>query len=94
MAGKYGTKETKEVLDLVLGVISLEVVKEIKRDGFQPSDLGAFLKSPQFDAKLAAALDGVQLVPSELTEIDLFDGVSLSRHAYGLTVDLMEVLKK
>lgn len=94
MAGKYGVEESKDVLDFAIGVVAKEIVKEIKRDGFQVTDLGAFLKSPEFETKLAQALDGIQLVPSEMTEVDLFDGINLGRHAYGLIVDLMEEIKK
>lgn len=94
MGGKYGVTESKEVLDFVIGVVAFEIVKEIKKDGFQVTDLAAFFKSPKFEEKLTTALDGINLVPNEMTEVDLFDGISLGRHAYGLVVDLMAELKK
>lgn len=94
MAGKFGTEESKDILDFAIGVVAMEIVKEIKKDGFQVTDLAAFLKSPEFETKLAQALDGINLVPSEMTEVDLFDGISLGRHAYGLVVELMEEIRK
>lgn len=94
MGGQYGIKETKDVLDLVIGCVAMEIVKEIKKDGFQITDLGAFIKSPEFEAKLGAAIENIALVPSEAVEIDLFDGIALGRYAYGLMSELIDQLRK
>lgn len=93
MAGKYGVENTKEVLNLAK-VVALAIVKEVKKDGFQVTDLGAFLKSAEFDASLQPALTDIALVPMEMGELGLIDGVALGRHAYEMVQEVMEALRK
>ncbi len=82
MGGKYGTKESKEILDLVKAVgVSIAVAS--KKDGWQKSDLLAFLKSPEVEAALKPAIDGAELVAAEVTEIDVMDGLALGLIAAG-----------
>ncbi len=92
MAGTYGVENTKEVLTLAK-VVALAVVKEAKKDGFQIADLGAFLKSPEFEAALVPALADIQLVPQEMGELGLIDGVALGRAAYEMVQEVMEALR-
>ena len=93
MAGKFGVQHTQEVLTLAK-VVALAVVKEVKKDGFQLLDLAAFLKSEAFEAALAPALEGIENVPQEMTEVDLFDGIKLGRFTYDVVQEVMEELKK
>lgn len=92
MGGKHGTKETAECLYLVK-VVALTVIREVKRDGFQVTDLGAFLKSAEFETALTAALTGVDEVPAELAELDLRDDLALGRAVYGVVTDVVQELR-
>ncbi len=92
MGGKYGTKETKEVVTLGK-VVTLAILAEVKKDGFQVKDLGAFLKSPEFEKAVVPAVENVELVASEVTELDFFDGLALSKHAYACADEILDALK-
>jgi hypothetical protein len=92
MGGKLGTKETQDLLYLVK-VSTLVVLREVMKDGFQPQDLGAVLKSPEFEAALKEAMANVTQVPAELTELDLFDDLALGRYVYGMVTDIVAELK-
>ncbi len=92
MGGKYGTKETQELLYLVK-CVALPIVREAKKDGWQASDLGAFLKSAEFEEALGPAFEGVEGVANELTELDLRDDLALGRYVYGVVTDIIEELK-
>lgn len=58
-------KETKEIVELVSEILK-PILVEVKRDGFQPKDLGAFLSSPGFQAAILPALSGISEVSAEL----------------------------
>lgn len=91
--GQYGIKETCEVLNLV-AEIGVAIIKEVKKDGFQPQDLGAFLKSPEVDALIAPALDKIEQVPLEMGELGFLDGVQLAKFVYAnVALRLVEALK-
>ena len=92
MGGKYGVKETKEVVTLA-EVVTVAILQEVKKDGFQVADLGAFLKSADFEKAVAPALQGIENVPAELTELDLFDGLELGKHTYGMVQNVLGVMK-
>jgi hypothetical protein len=92
MAGQYGTKETQELLYLVK-CIALPIVREVKKDGFQKTDLLAFLKSAEFEKALEPAIAGADAVPSELGELDLRDNLALGRYAYDTVMDIVEEIR-
>lgn len=92
MGGKYGTKETKEVVTLGK-VVTLAILAEVKKDGFQAKDLGAFLKSPEFEAAVRPAVENVELVGPELAELDFFDGLDLGKHTYACITDILDAVK-
>lgn len=92
MAGKYGTKETQELL-YATKVAILAVVRESKKDGWQVTDLGAFLKSAEFETAIGPALEGVEVVPEELAELDFRDDLALGRYAYGVVMDIVQELR-
>ena len=86
---KQGIKETQEMLVAVLKVA--EVLGPILSDGFQAgADLSAvfakFSSDDTLKAKVAAAADKANLVPSELKDLDLAEGLQL------LTVALPEIM--
>lgn len=93
MAGKYGIKNCKEVMELVK-VVSLSMIGAIKVDGFQVDDLMSFLKSPEFEAAIGPALEDIKLVPEELKELDFFDGIALARSGYDLASQIIAALKE
>jgi hypothetical protein len=92
MSGEYGVKETKEVLNLIK-VIALSIVAEGKKDGWQPKDALAFLKSPHLEAAVSAAVAGIEQVPAELSDIGVLDGIDLGRYAYGVMDEVLDALK-
>lgn len=88
-----GINETKEVITLA-GFIASHIIREIKKDGFQYTDLASFLKSDDFDAVLKPAVEGMSAVPVELTDLNFFEGVALSKHAYDVFVEeIIDALK-
>jgi len=102
MSGKLGVVNTKTLITLVkLGAIS--VLQQVAKDGFQPVDLIAPLGSKQFQDTLEANLTSFVKVIPELTELDMWDGAELGKHAYAawldvktelhLAADKMKVLK-
>lgn len=93
MGGQFGTANTEEVLTVIKAAV-VAVLREAKRDGWQPKDLGAFLKSADFEAALAPALKDIEKVPAELTELDFFDGLRLARFGYGVMDDVLDELKQ
>lgn len=93
MGGKYGVKETKEVLNLVR-VVMVPVLKAVAKDGFQVSDVLLGLSGPEFDAALAAAVQDLGLVVSEVAELDLMDDFELGRYAVPLVRELVAAAKK
>lgn len=92
MGGKFGTKNSKEVLTLGK-VVTQVILQEVRKDGFQPKDLTAFLKSPAFEAAVKPAVEEIDLVDDELTELDFFDGLDLSKHVYACVSDIIDTLK-
>lgn len=80
MGGVYNTKETEEALVAVvtLGTVVLNLVK----DGVQMSDavaLGTKLVTDSgFREALKAGADKIELVPSELAEVDMDDAAHLA----------------
>lgn len=92
MGGKYSTTETKELLTLIKAV-GLAIIAESKKDGWQPKDLLAFLKSDLVEAAIGPALAGIEQVPAEVTELDFRDGLDLGRFAYGCMDELIDALK-
>lgn len=92
MGGQFGTKETEDCLYLAK-VVAINVLREVKRDGFQPMDLGAFLKSAEFEKAIHQAMENVDKVSSEVAELDFFDGLSLGRYVYLMASDILGELR-
>lgn len=90
-----GIKDTQEVLDLV-EVFGVFIAKQLK-DGFQGKDIGALFdalqKDPAFVKAIAGALEGIQNVPGELVDTDLFEGIKLGNQAYGMVSKIAAALK-
>lgn len=87
-----GVKETKDVVTLGK-VVTVEIVKAVCKDGFQLADLGAFLRSPDFEKAVVQAVDGIELVPVEAADFGLLDGLELGKHVYSCVTDIVAELK-
>lgn len=79
MEEKRDIKNLKEVLDLCFA-IALPILRESKKDGFQYTDLFAFLSSPEFQASVMPALEGVTEIPVELKDFTTEEGFELALH--------------
>ncbi len=92
MGGQYGTKETKDWLYLSK-VVALCIIREVQKDGFQVADIGAFLKSGEFEGALREALKDTNKVQDEIAELDFFDGIELARYAYSTADDILDEIR-
>lgn len=92
MSGKFGVKATEEVLVLVK-TVALSIIAEVSKDGYQMTDLLAFLKSPELEKSLAPVVKDLTMVPAELTELDVWDDIELGKFAYGIVQELVGALK-
>lgn len=93
---QHGVKETKEVIKLGFA-LSAVVAGELK-DGFQLQDLvNVFTKLQGNDEKKAiveAALKDVKIVPEEIKDLSLIEGIELAAFAAAEVPALLEALKK
>lgn len=85
-------KETTDILYLTK-VIVLNIVREIAKDGFQVSDIGAFLKSGEFEKALQEAIAGADKVLGEVSNLSLMDDLSLARYVYNMAMDIVGEVK-
>lgn len=88
-----GIKETQDVLKLV-GVVTKSILAEVKKDGFQVTDLGAFLKSPEWAGSLEEALKDSPKIALELADLSWVEGFSLGKDVYELVTEIMTMLKE
>lgn len=77
-----GIKETVELVE-GLGALSKAVIAALK-DGFQPADVLELIKKAvdedsELGAKLLTAFVGIAAVPSELSDLDLWEIVKLGK---------------
>lgn len=80
MAGEVGVKETKEAI-LALVVLGKFVADRLK-DGVDLADAGALvqkLSDEEFKTVVQAGIEGVEVVPKELGELDLADFLELAK---------------
>lgn len=87
-----GIKETKEVITLGR-VVTIIILKEAQKDGFQWKDLGSFLESPDFHKAVVPAVAGIENVGKELIDLDFFETLDLSQHVYTESMKVLDVLK-
>ena len=75
-----GIKETKEVVVLAFALAKL--LKGHLADGFQPADVLKIVESaltPEFVAGVKVAVEGLNEVPAEASDVDLFEALELAR---------------
>lgn len=88
-----GIKETKEVVTLAK-VVTVLILQEAQKNGFQWGDLGAFLKSDEFAQTAIKAAEGIEKVGKELVDLDFIETIELSRHVYLASMEIIDQLKK
>lgn len=87
-----GVKETKDIVTLGK-VVTVHLVQQICKDGFQWSDIGQMLQSPELAAAVQEAVDGFEKVPGEVSDIGLLDGLELGKHFYTCGMEVVAALK-
>ena len=87
-----GIQNTLEFLDL-FRAIGVAIARKVKEDGFQKSDLLAFLKSEEFEKAVEPAIKDANLVIPELQDLSWFEGIKLGRHSYDIVQDVLAELK-
>lgn len=93
MAGKYGVKNIGDFL-VVAKVVTVALIREAKKDGFQVTDLLAVLKSPELEGAVMEAVKDMELVGAEARELDVFDGLALGRMTYEIVQEVLSEVKK
>jgi hypothetical protein len=88
-----GIKNIEEVAALV-ELIAVEVCRAAVKDGFQVKDLVAFLQAPDFDAKLQAAIEGVDQLPDEGSDLGLIETLTLAKDVQRIVYNVVAALKK
>jgi hypothetical protein len=91
-----GIKETTEAL-VGVNEVALVVAERLK-DGVQLSDFEAFYSKftmdTAFKAKLQAAYENYQAIPAEVSDLDLFEGISLVQVQVSYVPRLIAAMKK
>jgi hypothetical protein len=88
-----GNQELKEIVSLAFSMI-IPIVQEAKRDGFQASDLIAFVDSEDFKSQLQLALKDVRQIVPEVLDLDFEEAFDLSAHVLNQVKMLVIELKK
>lgn len=93
---KYTVKETKEFM-IGINEISLLLVQRFS-DGMQLDDATAIWdkirNDPDFRAKVEAAYDNYQLIPKELGDLDMAEGMELGATQLQYVPKFLTALKK
>ena len=80
MEVKLGTKETMDMLELVLALAEL-VATEIKGDGLQWTDAIKIVMSTDFQGKLGEAISGFAEIPGEIEGLSALEGLDIAEFA-------------
>jgi hypothetical protein len=88
-----GIKNIQEVAALV-ELIAVEVCKASIKGGFQVKDLIAFLEAPDFEEKLQAAIDGMDKLPEEGSDLGLLETLTLAKDVQRIVYNVVAALKK
>jgi hypothetical protein len=83
--------DVKETKELIAGLLILVKLIEPLKDGVQLADLAKVIeimnKNPEIMEKVKLAIDGIALVPQELKDLDLQEGIDLG-------LEILKDLKK
>jgi len=96
MEQKLGIKETKEVVKAA-SAIAVFLVARLK-DGVGVDDAMAVVSKvtadAEFKALMEAAIKDIKLVPAEVKDLELAEGIELAGEAAKMVPAILEVLKK
>lgn len=73
--------------------IAIPILLESKKDGFQVTDLMAFLASPEFKEELGPSLKGLSEIPAEISDISVEESFELLGFLIEETKQLVQALK-
>lgn len=82
----------KLVLDLIFD-IAVPIVEQVKKDGYQTTDLIAFLASDEFRADFVDLLDELKDIPLEVKDLDSDEAIELTLMAVLKIKDLVKAFK-
>lgn len=96
MSEEKGIKETKEVL---VGFIELAALLAVEfKDGVQVQDaisiIAKIQSNPELQAKLIAAYNGIDQVPSEVSNLSLAEAISIVPEVIEAMKKLFDAVKK
>lgn len=77
----------------VVKFAAVAIIQAAGADGFQWTDLGAFLKSDEFQTALSAAVPEATEALAEAVSLGLMDDLELARYCYNFAVDIAAALK-
>lgn len=86
----------KDALENVIGLcfsMIAPILKEIKKDGFQPQDIVAFMDSPDFKAHTETLANDYTQIPDELKNLSLLDDIQLAFLGYKEIKALVDIIK-
>jgi hypothetical protein len=92
MAGTYGTDAISNALSTIK-IAAIANIQAVAKDGFQVSDLVAFVSSPTFQAHAKQTFDEKALIMLEAGELDAFDKIAIGWHVYLCLKDLTTEIK-
>ena len=92
MTDDRGPKETMEILGLVLTLAKL-ITKEVKGDGLQWSDAFKIITSPEFQVKMAEAVEGISQIPGEVKALSATQGLDIAGYLIKGTKELLDDLE-
>jgi len=93
MVEKTGTKETMEMLQLVVTLTGL-LAQEIKGDGLQWTDVLKIVTSADFQSRLAEAVSGFSDIPDEIQDLSGFEAIDIAEFALKATKTVLQNLGK
>jgi hypothetical protein len=92
---QVGIKETEDVI-VALQEVSVALVVAVKRFGLKDGALAfveALLGDVQLQEKLVAAYENIALVPAEVVDISIIEGLTLGKDAFAFQKAIVAALK-
>lgn len=86
-----GIEESKEVL-VAVNDVAVKMIGLVKK-GMGLNDIVALLADEELKASIMKAVENISKVPSEISSIDLAEGLELVQLEIGLIPKIMEALK-
>lgn len=87
-----GINETTQVLAFI-ETLGVALGKEISGDGLDLWDAFKVFDDPEFREKLGEAIEGITLVPSEIQDIDIVEGFTLSKKALDVAQNILTAFR-